>query len=292
MEILLDSISKQGILVPLIVFKDDSGRWTLLDGERRWICAKKLNFQTVPVYEIPKPTKLENLLRMFNIHNVREEWTLLETAWKLEIIIDELQLIDASVSIVSLSEYTGLTKATVTRCKQLLSLDKKYQELIFSEAKKSKSKIKEQITEDFFIEMMRAVRAIERDAKALYRKLGGQNKIIDQFIEKQQAGSLRAVTEFRKIPLMLTQAQGKTVKKRVRKEIQRIVEEPTYEIDSGYEATVRYDILSLTVRKIVDNLRDELSVYKWPEEDRYRSLELKESLEQLIEMINSVLKSF
>src|SRR4051794_1824555 len=79
---LLESIRQVGIRVPLSVYPD--GRhYTLIDGERRWRCARKLNLKTVPVIAQPKPAKLENILMMFNIHNVRVDWDLMPMALKL-----------------------------------------------------------------------------------------------------------------------------------------------------------------------------------------------------------------
>ena len=42
MESLMLSIDRHGIQVPLTVY-EDGDHFTLLDGERRWRCAKKLN---------------------------------------------------------------------------------------------------------------------------------------------------------------------------------------------------------------------------------------------------------
>ena len=44
LQVLLNSIQKVGIRVPLAIYEDvKSNRYILLDGERRWLCAKKLN---------------------------------------------------------------------------------------------------------------------------------------------------------------------------------------------------------------------------------------------------------
>ncbi len=79
---LLESIREVGIKVPVSVYSDGH-KFTLLDGERRWRCAKKLNLKVVPAIVQPKPTRLENLLMMFNIHNVRVDWDLMPMALKL-----------------------------------------------------------------------------------------------------------------------------------------------------------------------------------------------------------------
>ena len=46
METLRDSISKVGILVPLTVYEKAKakGKYVILDGQRRWICARELGW--------------------------------------------------------------------------------------------------------------------------------------------------------------------------------------------------------------------------------------------------------
>jgi ParB family transcriptional regulator, chromosome partitioning protein len=67
MEKLLASIDEFGIQVPLSVYQDGE-IYRLIDGERRWRCALKLNLKTVPVVIQEKPSPLANLLLMYNIH--------------------------------------------------------------------------------------------------------------------------------------------------------------------------------------------------------------------------------
>src|SRR6266480_5785214 len=66
-ERLADSIKQEGVLVPLTVYEDRRGTSThvLLDGERRWRAAKLINLPNVPVWVIPKPSGVENTVRMF-----------------------------------------------------------------------------------------------------------------------------------------------------------------------------------------------------------------------------------
>jgi ParB family transcriptional regulator, chromosome partitioning protein len=43
------SIGQQGILVPLTVFTSRSNGFIILDGERRWRCARRLGLSKIPV---------------------------------------------------------------------------------------------------------------------------------------------------------------------------------------------------------------------------------------------------
>ncbi|MHC4521680.1 MAG: ParB/RepB/Spo0J family partition protein [Planctomycetota bacterium] len=74
LSLLVDSIAQFGILVPLVV-TPKHGRYTLVDGERRYEAARRLALQRVPAYVTQKGlTDKDVLLRMFHIHHNREQW--------------------------------------------------------------------------------------------------------------------------------------------------------------------------------------------------------------------------
>ena len=82
LETLQESISRYGVQVPISVFKKGR-RYILIDGERRWRYSLKLNRKTIPALVQEEPDHLTNLLLMFNIHALREQWDLLTIAFKL-----------------------------------------------------------------------------------------------------------------------------------------------------------------------------------------------------------------
>src|ERR1700676_1895064 len=86
LETLTESIRRYGVQVPISVFKEGR-RYVLVDGERRWRCSVKLNKATIPALIQEKPSPLNNLLLMFNIHALREQWDLLTIALKLPRVI-------------------------------------------------------------------------------------------------------------------------------------------------------------------------------------------------------------
>ena len=116
---LLESIREVGIKVPIAVYGDHD-KFILLDGERRWRCASKLNHKTIPALVQPKPTRLENLLMMFNIHNVRVQWDLFPMALKLRDIRDMLEEEERATDFRHLAGITGLPITTVKRAFELL----------------------------------------------------------------------------------------------------------------------------------------------------------------------------
>ena len=158
MESLMLSIDRHGIQVPLTVYKDDDG-YKLLDGERRWRCARKLNLKFVPAIIQDKPTELENLVIMYNIHALREQWDYFTIASKLERVI-ALYTTENSYppNEIQLSELTGLTRGAIRRCQLLINLPDRFKRTILLELEKPK--LRQKFTEDFFIEMEKAIKTI------------------------------------------------------------------------------------------------------------------------------------
>ena len=88
LEELSASIAENNILVPLTVYESAEGGYVLLDGERRWRCAKRLGLARVPVIVQPEPSLMQNIMMMFAIHNARADWDPLPTAMKLQRLAD------------------------------------------------------------------------------------------------------------------------------------------------------------------------------------------------------------
>jgi ParB family chromosome partitioning protein len=79
---LKESIKAKGIYVPLTIESNYNGdNYLLLDGERRYRCAKELDLKTVPVSIITGPLSFEErtILR-FHIQEQHKNWTLFDKA--------------------------------------------------------------------------------------------------------------------------------------------------------------------------------------------------------------------
>lgn len=187
--LLRDSIEEVGILVPLLIYESTKTKdYVILDGERRWLCAKGLGLPDVPANVIEEPSAIDNILRMFNIHNVRESWELMPTALKLELIIREIN----TDSELKLSQVTSLPRSTVRRCKTLLSFDKSYQDMMLV------SDPGDRIKPDLFIEMHPVLTLIDEKFPEISEEFPG-NALIDIFISKYYQKKIASVTDFRKI---------------------------------------------------------------------------------------------
>lgn len=184
MKQLLDSIREQGIRVPLSVYKDRDS-YVLIDGERRWRCAKKLNLSHVPALVVPKPSKLENLLMMFNIHNVRVAWDLMPMAAKL----GEIRTLSTKNGIVpnakQLAVMTGVRLASVKRALELLDLPKKYQTMLLEEAKKPRNQ--QRIKPDLFLETYKSMHTVERYTPEVFEQVS-KLEFVDAMVDKYMSG--------------------------------------------------------------------------------------------------------
>lgn len=185
------SISKVGILVPLTVYRNSKGHpnepYILLDGERRWRCAKEIGLESVPANVIDEPKDVtQNILFMFNIHHYRKEWALFPTALKLELIIDELGTDQESV----IADFTGVKRSTIRRCKQLLWYPEVYRNLLMDKGNK--------ISTDFFIELYPIANKLSNQQEFNYPD--GVEKLVNGMIEIFLSGNaITDVKEFRDI---------------------------------------------------------------------------------------------
>lgn len=259
---LLESIDEVGILVPLSVFPDKPGRFTLLDGERRLRCAKRLNLKTVPVIKIPKPTKIENILRMFNIHNIRERWKLMPTALRLGVLLEEENFREKSAR--EIGRLTGLTISTVNRCIELLKLDKKYQNMILEYYRLGEPK-DFKFSEDFFLEMNRALNSIRKFQREIYDDYT-RSGLIDRFVEKRKNNILKDVIDFRKIRDIIGVTRKGASEEVVRKTLRKLLDNTKFTIQQAYEESAEPVIQAKNIeglcRKLVEQLeinREQLS---------------------------------
>lgn len=209
LDTLMASIRRFGIQVPIAVYEDSPGSYVLIDGERRWRCARKLNLQRIPALVQPKPTALANLLLMFNIHALREQWDYLTIASKLPNVISLFQKDNkgAEPTEQELSEITGLTRGQIRRCKFLLDLPEKYRKKL--EVELALPKHLQTLSEDFFIEMEKALKTVQSRVPSAVSNL---NTARDTLIAKFRSGVIGNITDFRKLSKIATSISNIGVK--------------------------------------------------------------------------------
>jgi ParB family chromosome partitioning protein len=280
---LLDSIREVGIQVPLAVFQK-GGRYVLLDGERRWRCARKLNLATVPVLVQPQPSPLENLLTMFNIHNVRTDWDLMPMALKLADVRDLLDQEAQATSPKALAGVTGISLATVRRALELLELPQRYQKLLLKEAEKPRDKQK--ITADLFVEINKAKRTIASYQPSVFEEVT-ETRFVDAMVDKYRAEVVNNVVRYRDVSKIARAELAGADPGHAAETIVRLVNEKTYRIEDAYHDTVEGSYLIRDLGTRVWGLVERLQAF-----DRRRKLspELRDDLLELRRLIDDLVQ--
>lgn len=287
MESLMVSIDKHGIQVPLTVYMDN-GRYFLLDGERRWRCARKLNLETVPALVQPKPTELENLVLMYNIHALREQWDYFTIASKLERIILLFEAENGErPGEVTLSELTGLSRGAIRRCYLLLDLPDQFKEMILSELDLPKSQQK--LSEDFFIEMERSLKTV---STRLPRYSDHLDEIRSVLIDKFKRGIIPAVTDFRQLSKMATAIEGLGIpQSHVIRSMDRIFSKNDYSIKNGFSDTVSFEYEEKKIVRYASSLLDFFEDFDIESDPSDLDDNLLEKLKELYKILGVFLKA-
>jgi ParB/RepB/Spo0J family partition protein len=252
MQILRESVQKLGILVPVTLYeapphhKPRSEKYILLDGERRWRCAKALTIDEIPAIIVERPDETQNILTMFHIHNVREGWQLMPTALKLQTLMEALQERNER----KLSELTKLSVAQIRRCKILLTYPKKYQNMMLAPPT-------ERMKADFFIELDRIRRPALDDRFEPWVERG-DTTVIDTMLSKYQVETIKAVTDFRQLAEVYKAATVRNQQKKLKSEFNRFLDRPAMTIDDidvpGASFAKEAKEVSRSARRLVSQL--------------------------------------
>lgn len=258
MDTLMASIRRYGIQVPIAVYEDNDS-FVLIDGERRWRCARKLNLRRIPAIVRSKPSPLDNLLLMFNIHALREQWDYLTIANKLPKVVDLFKKAKhgQEPNEAELSEITGLTRGQIRRCRFLLDLPEQYKEIL--QAELSLPKHSQTLSEDFFIEMERALKTVKARVPTA---VGDLDTARDALIKKFRDGLIGNITDFRKLSKIATSVSNIGVKEAKAREAIRHILDPKKKtgIDEVYaeQFEMRYDERKISLG--IDSINEYLEV--------------------------------
>ena len=242
------SIRKVGILVPLTVFMEKgSSKYTILDGQRRWICAIKLGLESVPINQVAEPSIAQNIVTMFQIHKLRKDWELMPTALKLEVLMHEMN----ETRDKPLAELTGLNVAVVGRCKKLLSYPKRYREMmLFPDPK-------DRIKADFFIEL----HPVLTDRVLGIRSQSKRDQVTEIMLDKylKLKSGFKSLTDFRKIKSYIAIAKGAGKEIEIRTKFWQLLESDDMNISDLEIDTARVHREAKSLVKSAENLSTVLS---------------------------------
>ena len=184
------SIAQLGILVPLTIFKYRT-KYTLLDGERRWRCARKLGLHKVPAIIQDKPDRITNIMMMFAIHNARRDWDPLPTALKLEELEKELsRQRERAPTEAELAAAASLSRGEVRRYRKILRLPEDLKDELLEELNRPRSE--QTLTVDHVIESISGVTQLCNRGLLSERQKG---TFVRKTVEKFRRGILKNTTD-------------------------------------------------------------------------------------------------
>lgn len=236
---LSESISREGVLVPIVVFPAENNRFTLVDGERRFRSARDLGLPSIPALITGERTEQELLVQMFNIHLIREPWRDLPTARALGRLMGEIPK-DTGVEATEkqLRELTGLSVERIKQLRFALDLPVAWQDHIAAGT----------VPLNWFWELEKnIIRPITAERPALVTELGAQN-IAEAFLRKRLDGipgtdtvSLRKVRPIIGFAKADADATGEE-ESRLDEILRSLVTDATFTIEEAYEDTVQITV--------------------------------------------------
>lgn len=229
------NIAEHGVLVPITVYQaKGQSKFSILDGERRYRCVVDLTKaghlaadgrpMQIPANIVEPPTKIAGLLYMFSIHNFREGWELMPTALSLKTVMDDLGVVENG----PLSKLTGLSEPQIERCKKLIDLPERFQELSLDPDPKTR------IPSNFWIESSPVLDFAVAEIPSL--KQLGRNRSTDKLVEKYRAKKIKSVIHFRRIMDAYELSESdKPTRRRVLNRVEEYFQNPELETRAAFD---------------------------------------------------------
>ena len=279
-----ESISAQGILVPLTIYQGAGGGYVILDGERRWRCALKLGLTTVPAIVQPEPDAVTNIMMMFAIHKTRSDWDPLPTALKLQKLEDELgKRLGKKPSEQELSASASLSRGEVRRYRNILALPERYKDRLIRELEKPRPL--QVLTVDHVLESVRGAELLFRNEVISSDE---REELSDALIEKFEAKTLTSTVEPRQLPkIARAVARNEISASLAQRVVRRLIDEPSYTVNQAFRDSVeKVDFEHGTEQlagRVFERLRQQLERSYEPSDS------LRAALEELTKLIARVL---
>ncbi len=102
---LKNSIKSYGVINPIIVQQQSTGKYLVIDGERRYRSAIELGLESLPAIVEKPQQETQRLVRQFNIQEQHEEWTPIEKAMAITNLAKTMNLsLPAVCKLLNVSE--------------------------------------------------------------------------------------------------------------------------------------------------------------------------------------------
>lgn len=286
LRVLQDSIKNQGILVPLTVYRERPG-YVILDGERRWRCALKLGLDKVPTIVQPKPAPLQNLMMMFAIHNQRQDWDPLPTAYKLQELEQRVTgEWNRRPTEAELAELASITRGEVRRLKNLLSLPQEYRDELMEELKKPRDQ--QLLTVDHVLEATRGASALAK--RGVINDRDEEEELRRAVVDKFKTEVLKSTVEPRLLARMARAVEREEVTPAVaRRAVKRIIQDPSYSVEKAFKGSMQAVDFSHGTEQLAQRLAGRIEEQR--DEDYEPTDSLREALKELASSISRFLRS-
>ena len=231
---LTDSIDLEGVLVPIVVYPKGD-QYVLVDGERRFRCARDLGHIKIPALITTERSEREVLQQMFNIHLIREPWRDIPTAKALQRLAEEIKEAEGQEpNDNELRDLTGLSIERVRQLRYVVTLPDQWQGYIRDET----------IPLNFFWELKKNVIDALRNNRPAILDEYGEDRVSSAFVQKRldqvitDTVSLRKVSPIIKFAAQDAESNG-TGTSALDGSIRDLIEKPEATIDDAYEETVQ-----------------------------------------------------
>ncbi|EFP59485.1 ParB-like protein [Dermacoccus sp. Ellin185] len=231
---LTDSIDLEGVLVPIVVYPKD-GEYVLVDGERRFRCARDLGHVKIPALITTERSDREMLQQMFNIHLIREPWRDIPTARALQRLVEEVKESEGrDPNDSELRDLTGLSIERVRQLRYVVTLPDEWQDYIQEET----------IPLNFFWELKKNVIDALRNNRPAILDQYGEEQVSRAFVQKRLDQVITDTVSLRKVsPIIKFAAQDATSngtgESTLDTSIRDLIEKSEATIDDAYEETVQ-----------------------------------------------------
>lgn len=232
---LSDSIDQEGVLVPIVVYPNNDGKYVLVDGERRYRCTRDLGHDRIPALITKERSEREILQQMFNIHLIREPWRDIPTAKALQRLAEEIREsegVEANDS--ELRDLTGLSIERVRQLRYVVTLPDEWQNHIRQE----------RIPLNFFWELKKnVIDPLKKNRPAILTEFGEDN-VSAAFVQKRLDQVITDTVSLRKMsPIIKFATQDAKVsdtnESSIDNSLRELIRNPSATIEDVYDETVQ-----------------------------------------------------
>ncbi|TDW39742.1 ParB/RepB/Spo0J family partition protein [Curtobacterium sp. PhB42] len=231
---LTGSIDLEGVLVPIVVYPRGD-KFVLVDGERRFRCARDLGHSKIPALITTERSEREVLQQMFNIHLIREPWRDIPTAKALQRLAQGIEEAEGRESNdTELRDLTGLSMERVRQLRYVVTLPGEWQDYIREET----------IPLNFFWELKKnVIDALQKNRPVILAEFG-EDRVSAAFVQKRLDQVITDTVSLRKVsPIIKFAAQDAaengTGESTIDTSIRELIEKPDATIEEAFEDTVQ-----------------------------------------------------